>query len=347
MSKRILVGGGVALVALVVAVASMLLYAKVQPTEAEVRAAVELALPDGAVVDQMTFAVFSDDRSKGRVSVKGSYSFSHDIYSLPTPPAELMRSLASAQIFDTDVARWWSENSSFYPQFKGKLGEFQKIYTSGESLEFAGELPYLAVVDGTNVDSTSLDHTKRDGTLEPEFGYAVDAEQISGLTAAIVEWRDRRRDEAAAAAAARAAEAEAAALAAAKAAEADAAARARAAELEAEAAVRAAAAAAAADAAAQAERDRIAAIRTDAAVEPCKMKNTEELNCMTVRFGYKTKYDRSSLEDHCLLLRAGNGVVTTDLGGGRYRFEGPDGSIAQIFDVPNDGSSPGGFKCPD
>ena len=60
MSKKILIGGGVALVALVVAVASMLLFAKVQPTEAEVRTAVELTLPDGAVVAVLA----STDRRK-------------------------------------------------------------------------------------------------------------------------------------------------------------------------------------------------------------------------------------------------------------------------------------------
>lgn len=344
MSKKILIGGGMALVALVVAVASMLLFAKVQPTEAEVRAAVEMALPDGAVVDQMTFAVFSDDRSKGRVSVKGIYSFSHDIYSLPTPPGELMRSLASAQIFDTDVARWWSENSSFYAQFKGKLGEFQKIYTSGESLEFAGELPYLAVVDGTKVDSTSLDYTKREGTLQPEFGYAVDDEQISGLTATIVEWRDRRRDEAEAAAAVAAKQAEERAAAAARAAQADAEARARAAELEAEAAVRAAAAEAAAEAAAQAERERLEAIRTDAPAVPCQRRYTEQLNCVTVTFGYKTKYDRLSLKDHCIVADPTSALTRTDLGGGQYRWEGADGLVAQFFDLPL-GSSIGSFTC--
>lgn len=366
MSKKILIGGGMALVALVVAVASMLLFAKVQPTEAEVRAAVEMALPDGAVVDQMTFAVFSDDRSKGRVSVKGTYSFSNDIYSLPTPPVELMRSLASAQIFDTDVARWWSENSSFYPQFKGKLGEFQKIYTIGESLEFAGELPFLAVVDGTKVDSTSLDYTKRDGTLEPEFGYADDAEQISELTVTIVEWRDRRREEAAVAEAARIAEAEAAAAvaakqaeeraaAAAKAAEADAAARARAAEIEAEAAIKAAAAQAAAEEEARiaAERAREEA-RRPAESGPCLRVNTDKLNCTTVTFGPgpDTYYDRQAPIGHCILPDVApssdpdsEGFRKIALGGGQYRYFGPAGLTVQFFDLRPGESYKGGKPC--
>lgn len=346
MSKKILIGGGVALVALVVAVASMLLFAKVQPTEAEVRAAVEMALPDGAVVDQMTFAVFSDDRSKGRVSVKGSYSFSHDIYSLPTPPAELMRSLASAQIFDTDVARWWSENSSFYPQFKGKLGEFQKIYTSGESLEFAGELPYLAVVDGTKVDSTSLDYTKRDGTLEPEFGYADEAEQISGLAATIVEWRDRRRDEAAAAAAARAAEAEAAALAAAKAAEVEAAARARAAEIEAEAAIKAAATEAAAQAAAELAAEKANA-RTEAVDvrQDCGGRYASLRNCRNVYFGINEKYRVESETGICPVADPGNSVSWDEIAANQYDvISSRDGARVTFYEL-RVGESFGGYTC--
>lgn len=355
MSKKILVGGGVALVALVVALTSMLLFAKVQPTEAEVRAAVQSALPEGAVIDQMSFAVFSDDRSKGRVSVKGTYSFGDDIFSLPTPPLKLMELLTPLQVFDGDVATWWSENSSFYPQFNGKLGEFRKIYSAGQIIDYAGELPYLAIVDGTKIDNSSLEFKRFDGAIKPEFGYLDDTLQVIELRKAVVEWRDRRRDEAAAAEAERVAKAEAAAAvatkqaeeraaAAAKAAQADAEARARAAELEAEAAVRAAAAEAAAEAAAQAERERLEAIRTDAPAVPCQRRYTDQLNCVTVTFGYKTKYDRVSLKDHCIVVDPTDALTRTDLGGEQYRWEGADGLVAQFFDLPL-GSSIGSITC--
>lgn len=299
MSKKILIGGGVALVALVVAVASMLIFAKVQPTEAEVRTAIELALPDGAVVDQMTFAVFSDDRSKGRVSVKGTYSFPDDIFSLPTPPLKLMQALAPSQIFDREVATWWAENSSFYPQFNGKLGEFRKIYSDGQSIDFSGELPYLAIVDGTKVDNSGLEFQTFEGTVKPAFGYPDDALQVIELRKAIVEWRDRRRDEAAAAEAVRAAKAEAAALAAAKRAEEQAAAAAKAEEAR---LVAEAAAAAAAQAAYEAEVERNRPLtstafttKTIGTFEPLQIKSGERVGPLNFYKGTCFRWDKSGM----------------------------------------------------
>ena len=145
----------------------------------------------------------------------------------PTPPLILMKSLSKAQIYDRDLSVWWAENASYYPQFNGKLGEFQKIYSSGAGLDFSGELPYLAIVDGTKVDSASLVFKPLVGTSEPKFGYVADDAKVKELSTAIVAWRDRRRDEAAASA--KAAQAAADAAAAAKAAVAAAAAKAAAA----------------------------------------------------------------------------------------------------------------------
>lgn len=349
MSKKFMAGAVVALIAIVVGVASMVLLAKVQPTEAEVRAAVELTLPEGAKIDEMTFAVFSDDRSKGRVSVKGTYSFDHDIFSLPTPPVKLLKSLSTAQIFDNDLSRWWSESSSFYPQFKGKLGEFQKIYSSGESLEFSGELPFLAVVNGTKVDSSSLVYDPIEGNIAPRFGYADDASKVAELTAAVIEWRDRKRDEEAAVAAARAAEKEAERVEAAKVAEAAAVAAAKAAEVE----------AAAAEAAAE-EEARIAAesareeARRPAQSGPCLMVNTDKLNCTTVTFGPgpDTYYDRRAPVRHCILPDVApssdpnsEGFRQIELGGGQYRYFGPAGLTVQFFDLREGESYRGGRPC--
>lgn len=333
MSKKILIGGGMALVALVVAVASMLLFAKVQPTEAEVRAAVEMALPEKAVVDQMTFAVFSDDRSKGRVSVKGTYSFDHDIFSLPTPPVKLMKSLSAAQVFENDLSRWWSENSSFYPQFKGKLGEFRKMYSSGEGLEFSGELPFLAVVDGTKVDSSSLAYVPIEGTAEPAFGYADDSAKASELATTIIEWRDRRRDEAAVAEAARAAEAEAAAVAAAKVAADEAAAEAKAYEARIVAeAVAAAAAQAAAEAEAARNRPLTSAAFTTKTVgkfEPFIVKSGERVGPITLYKGTCPYWYKSGLGMIAIFSRSdltaepAQAVLTEGYGIERWGHEGP------------------------
>lgn len=216
MSKKVIVGAGAALAVLLVAIASWFIFAKAQPTEAEVRAAIQSALPQGAVIDQMSFAVFPVDRDSGRVSVKGTYSIGEDIYSLPSPPLKLMKSLAESRIFENDVEVWWSENSIYYSQFNGKLGEYRRVYSSGQLMDYSGELPYLAVVDGMKIDSSGLDFIRVDGTLKPAFGYIDEAAQVAELSGAIVQWRDRRTAEAAAAEAERVAKAEAAAAAAAK-----------------------------------------------------------------------------------------------------------------------------------
>jgi hypothetical protein len=332
MSKRLVLGSVVGIAVMLLA-AVFFLLAGAKPTEEDVRAAVLEKLPADAVIDDIKFEVFADDRSSGRASVKGTYSFDKDIYSRPEAPQKLLDVLAKEQIFDRDVAEWWSANASFYPQFGGRLAEYELVYKKGERLEFSGELPYIAIVDGFKLDTSGLEFKSIDGTAAPEFGYLVDDKTVSDLANKITTWRDRKAEEALAAAARKEAdrlarEKEAARIAEAKAAE----------------EAKAAAARAAAEVAAKAEKERLEAIRTDAPAVPCQRRYTDQMNCMTVTFGHKTKYDRTAMKDHCIVADPSDTLIRTDLGGGQYRWEGPDGLVAQFFDLPL-GASVGSFTC--
>lgn len=174
---------------------SYFFLAKKTPSEAEVRRAVAAALPEDSRIDGLSFAIFPNDRSTGRVSISGEFSFENDIYSRPTPPQKLLSALASERIFDSDLAQWWAQNSGAYPQFRGSLGEYSRIYSRGESIPFRGELPYMAVVDGVNVSNSGLEFRRIEGVVQPAFGYHAEPETVGELRAAIVAWRDRREAE--------------------------------------------------------------------------------------------------------------------------------------------------------
>lgn len=344
MSRKSL--GIVAALAVVVAavvLGTVLLRSKT-PSEAEIRSSIASALSDGARIETLAFEAFPTDRSSGRVSVKGTFSFGADVFTEPGPPVELLNALSASGVFDDEVIRWWREHANLYPQFNGKLLEFKRIYEAGSSLPFSGELPYFGVVDGMKVDASLLERDEIVGTAKPNIGYLVEPTLVAELSAQVITWRDRKRAEAAAAEAARVAEAEAAAREAA-----------RLAAIEAEAAAKAAVAEAAAraEAEAAAERAKAESVR-DAEVGPCLRINTDKIDCVTVVFGFNTKYDRTARYDdattsspaksYCITHDGGNAVQTTHLGGDRYRFMATDGVVVQFFDLPV-GQSFRGFTC--
>ncbi len=112
---------------------------------------------------------------------------------------------------------------------------------------------------------------------------------------------------------------------------------------------------AAADAAAEDEKAR-AAVESlvDAKAVPCQRKNTDMLGCMTVTFGYNSKYDRTARYDdatatapakgYCIAHDGGDRVKWEPLAGDRSRFIAPEGSIVQFFDLPP-GETWRGKKC--
>jgi hypothetical protein len=84
---------------------------------------------------------------------------------------------------------------------------------------------------------------------------------------------------------------------------------------------------------------------TSAKTVPCVLKYTDMFNCITVTFGYNTKYKRTNANDHCPVIDPKNVVVKTSLGGNQWSYEGPNGLTVQFFDVPKGGVLPSGKIC--
>jgi hypothetical protein len=314
MSRKTLGLVGAVIMACLIAVASAIFLTDKTPSETEVRQAVAAALPDAARIDELKFASFPNDRSSGRVSVKGIYNFGSDLYSLSTPPHKLLRALSAGQIFDRDVSAWWAANSRFYPQFKGKLGEYRQVYSKGESLEFAGELAYLAVVDSVRVESYGLEYRRIEGTSEPTFGYPDDADRVGELVKTITDWVNRQRDaEAAAAAAAAKAAVEKKVL---------------------EAAAKAAA-----------EAARIAAL-VQATGDACGGVFENLKYCEGVVFDREgLKYEAYPERGHCSAADPGDAVDSVSLGGGQVRYTPKYLGVRVRFFELKVGETFGGFTC--
>ena len=73
---------------------------------------------------------------------------------------------------------------------------------------------------------------------------------------------------------------------------------------------------------------------TNADAVPCVRRYAKELNCITVTFGFNTKYDRESLKDHCIIYDPIDAIQRKDLKGNQNRFTGEAGLVGQFFDVP-------------
>jgi len=86
---------------------------------------------------------------------------------------------------------------------------------------------------------------------------------------------------------------------------------------------------------AAAEVERSASQLTYVKGTPCRVTNTKEMNCETVVFGFKHKYYRKALPQHCLNYDESRGLTIVPLGGNQYDFIANEGFVVQLYDVPN------------